>query len=102
MLFLKFVVQDQFAEQTYYKEAMVLIKGYKPMMDKLGEPVFAKSLDMSDPFQYHDGKTAKVFHSSSLLVFQRNRFLKTLNLKKGENPNGWAENERRCHDVCHS
>lgn len=50
-----------FAEQSYYKEAIELIKGYKPAMEKLGEPVFAKKIDLSDAFNYQDDKEARVF-----------------------------------------
>jgi hypothetical protein len=52
--------KGSFAEQSYYKEAIELIKGYKPIMEKLVEPVVFKKLDMSDSFQYHDGKRAQV------------------------------------------
>jgi hypothetical protein len=52
--------QDSFADQPYYKEALELIKGYKPISEKLGEPVYAKRVDLSDPFNYHDEKTARV------------------------------------------
>ena len=51
---------EKFSEQPYFKEALELVKGYKPITEKLGEPIYANRLDLSDPFNYHDGKTARV------------------------------------------
>jgi hypothetical protein len=46
--------------QLYYKEAVELIKGYKPAMEKLGEPVVIQRVDLSDSFNYSDLEKAKV------------------------------------------
>ena len=49
-----------FEAQCYYQEALKLTKGYRPIMEKLGEPVKFKPIDISDEFNYQDEKIARV------------------------------------------
>lgn len=59
-MFILFFFQVTFSDQVYYKEAVELIKGYKPMIDRLGEPVAIRKIDVSDGFNYQDLEKAKV------------------------------------------
>merc|ERR550539_667373 len=44
--------------QPYYEEAISLTKGYKPLTDKLGEPLYFKKVDVSDKFNFADQQEA--------------------------------------------
>ena len=46
--------------QSYYAEALSLLKGYEPVVSRLGEPIEIKALDISDKFNYQDEKRAQV------------------------------------------
>ncbi len=45
MLFIYF--KDAFSERGWYKESVDLLKGYKPAMERLGEPVTFYKIDVS-------------------------------------------------------
>ena len=45
---------------AYFKEATELIKGYKPIANKLGEPYYFKKVQLNDNFNYVDEKMARV------------------------------------------
>lgn len=51
---------EKFAQQSYYSEAIQLLKGYKPIIDKIGEPISAGFIDVSDDFNYHEEKNEKI------------------------------------------
>ncbi len=53
--------------QSYYCEAVELIKNYEPAVKKLGVPLVFPKIDLSDKFNYHDEHKAQVGESS--LVF---------------------------------
>ncbi|CAF0793252.1 unnamed protein product [Brachionus calyciflorus] len=53
-------IAKNFSNETYFKEAVELIKGYTPAMEKLGQPVRIKKIDISDDFNYQDLEKAKV------------------------------------------
>ena len=46
--------------QSYYAEALALLKGYEPVVSRLGEPIEIKPLDISDKFNYQDEQRAQV------------------------------------------
>ncbi len=37
-----------------------MLKGYKPIQDRLGEPIYARKIDLSDAFNYHDMTEGRV------------------------------------------
>jgi hypothetical protein len=41
---------EKYSRQSYYKESLLLLKGYKPAMDKLGEPIKAGAIRDEDEF----------------------------------------------------
>jgi hypothetical protein len=53
-------------QQSYYKEAVELVKNYKPIGAKLGQPIVIKPIDLSDAFNYHDEKEARVTADNKL------------------------------------
>ena len=59
-------MKESFAKQSYYVKSIELLKGYKPAMDRLGEPIVAKLIDVSDEFNYQDLEIARVNHLINL------------------------------------
>ena len=51
---------DGFASLSYYKEATALIKGYKPIENKLGKPLVIKKVQLEDKFNFVDPINEKV------------------------------------------
>lgn len=51
---------DKFSTQPYYESGIDLLKGYKPALEKLGEPIEFKKIEITDEFNYHDETTARV------------------------------------------
>ena len=41
---------EKYLRHSYYKESLSLLKGYKPAMDKLGEPIKAGAIRDEDEF----------------------------------------------------
>jgi len=50
-------------------EAIQLLKGYKPIIDKLGEPISASLIDASDQFNYHN-ENEKIARVNSIYIFK--------------------------------
>lgn len=68
--------EENFYEQPYYSDAINLIKGYKPAMEKLGPPIEVKKIDLTDHFNYQDNEKARLkipisgkFSSADILVY---------------------------------
>jgi hypothetical protein len=52
--------KETFSKQPYYSEAIELIKEYKPIVEKLGDPIHCSAIDISDSFNYQDETEARV------------------------------------------
>jgi hypothetical protein len=48
--FLNFISLDQFLEKPFYEEALELTRGYKPITDKLVEPIQPLQVDPTSKF----------------------------------------------------
>ena len=44
----------------YCKESVELLKGYRPAMDKLGDPLTVEKIDVKDPFNVTDTNSLQV------------------------------------------
>ena len=51
-----------FTEKSFFEETLALTRGYKPIMDKLGEPIQPLKIDTSNEFNTLTLLSAQVFH----------------------------------------
>jgi len=52
-----------------------LLKGYKPIIDKIGEPISAGFIDVSDDFNYHEEKNEKIARVSQFKTLTYYKFI---------------------------
>jgi hypothetical protein len=54
------LIEGDLTKESYYINSVELLKGYRPAMDKLGEPIKIESLEEKDEFNLIEDKAAKV------------------------------------------
>lgn len=75
------------SRHSYYQEAMHLLKGYKPALDNLGEPIKTKTINENDPFNSFKENTIRM----KLPVEGKNRTADVfVYASKAENDRNWS------------
>lgn len=58
---------DMFIEQSFYQEALELTRHYKPILEKLGEPIEPLQVDPTSRFNYLASQAAQVSRLISIV-----------------------------------